>query len=57
MSYTKLNGTQAELSHHGVDQCLVTLVLWGVGQLHVEGLQDLVKSADGIANEAANIEV
>ena len=35
--------TDGELSHHGVDQRLVTLVLWGMGELEIEWLQNMVK--------------
>ena len=44
--------TDGELSHHGVDQRLVTLVLWGVGELEIEWLQDMVKGTGSIANQA-----
>ena len=44
--------TDGELSHHGVDQRLVTLVLWGMGELEIEWLQNMVKGTGSIANQA-----
>lgn len=43
-------GTDGELPPQGVDLGVVSLLFWGVRQLHVQWLQDLVKRTRGIAD-------
>ena len=45
-------GTDVELALHGFHQCSIAFVGLGVGELHVQWLQDDVKCRGGVADDA-----
>lgn len=49
-------GTDGELSPHVLHQRVVPLLIWRVCELHVQGLQDLVKRTCGVCDAAGGEE-